>query len=299
MPLRPVFALLGNAFVYGTCWYAFREMDSAGLHALWATAIVYAILSVLVAITSPDALHELVSNPRFVPLVLFAGLTNASFNWGLVVGDVVRVVLLFYLMPVWAALAAHWILKERITRLTLLRVCAAIVGAMLVLYQPGMGAPIPTSAGDWLGLAGGLFFALNNVLLRRDARLSDATKTLAMFAGGMLIPCSLALVLTVSGGVTWPTAPANWLVVLAVLTIAFGAGNLWLVYGAAVLPANVTATILLSEILFAAVSAYWLAGEQIGIRTLLGGTLIVAAAAAAALQAGAEKPGHETSSLPG
>jgi drug/metabolite transporter (DMT)-like permease len=164
-----------------------------------------------------------------------------------------------------------------------------MAGAMLVLYQPGIGLPVPVSAGDWLGLAGGLFFALNNVLLRRDAHLSDNTKTLAMFAGGMFIPGCLALLLTMTGLVAWPSSPANWSITLIVLTIAFGLGNLWLVYGAAKLPANVTSTILLSEILFAAVSAWWLAGEQIGVRTLTGGCLIVVAATAGALQPGSKK----------
>ena len=39
-----------------------------------------------------------------LPLLLVAaGITNATFNWAIVVGDVVRVVLLFYLMPLCSA----------------------------------------------------------------------------------------------------------------------------------------------------------------------------------------------------
>ena len=39
--------------------------------------------------------------------MLAAGTTNATFNWAVTLGDVVRVVLLFYLMPLWAVLLAR------------------------------------------------------------------------------------------------------------------------------------------------------------------------------------------------
>jgi drug/metabolite transporter (DMT)-like permease len=39
-------------------------------------------------------------------LLAAAGLANAGINWAVTVGDVVRVVLLFYLMPAWVVLLA-------------------------------------------------------------------------------------------------------------------------------------------------------------------------------------------------
>jgi drug/metabolite transporter (DMT)-like permease len=58
----------------------------------------------------------------------------------------------------------------------------------------------------------------------------------------------------------------------------FGVGNLCLQYGAARLPANVTSVVLLSEVIFASASAVWLGGETATLRTVVGGTMIVAAA---------------------
>ena len=37
----PVLALLFNAFVWGVAWWPFRTMHTAGLHPLWATALMY------------------------------------------------------------------------------------------------------------------------------------------------------------------------------------------------------------------------------------------------------------------
>ncbi|MBX3638780.1 MAG: EamA family transporter, partial [Rubrivivax sp.] len=55
------------------------------------------------------------------------------------------------------------------------------------------------------------------------------------------------------------------------------AGNLALQYGAARLPANVTAVVMVSEVLFASVSAVLLGAGQLTPALALGGALIVGA----------------------
>jgi drug/metabolite transporter (DMT)-like permease len=62
------------------------------------------------------------------------------------------------------------------------------------------------------------------------------------------------------------------------LVLMLGVGNLCLQYGASRLPANVTSVVLLSEVLFAALSAVLIGGESVSARTLAGGALIVVAA---------------------
>jgi EamA domain-containing membrane protein RarD len=56
---------------------------------------------------------------------LATGLTNASFNMAVAYGDVVRVILLFYLMPVWTVILARLVLHEAITPRSLARVALA------------------------------------------------------------------------------------------------------------------------------------------------------------------------------
>ncbi|MDO8370705.1 MAG: EamA family transporter, partial [Polaromonas sp.] len=59
--------------------------------------------------------------------------------------------------------------------------------------------------------------------------------------------------------------------------------NMALQYGAARLAASTTALVMLTEILFASLSAAALGASEFSPRTLLGGSLIVLAAALAAL----------------
>ncbi|NJM33251.1 MAG: DMT family transporter [Limnobacter sp.] len=110
-----------------------------------------------------------------------------GFNWGVTVGEVIRVVLLFYLMPVWTLLLAWWVLGEVPHRRALLRVVAALAGAMLVLSpQDSMGFPVPATLGEWLGLSGGVCFALNNVMLRHQQARSAQARLFAMLWAGDL-----------------------------------------------------------------------------------------------------------------
>ena len=90
---------------------------------------------------------------------------------------------------------------------------------------------------------------------------------------------ALAAALTASGAVPTLPAPAPpWLALVGVLTLVFLAGNLSLQYGAARLPANRTAVIMLTEVVFASLSALALGGGVMTPRLAIGGAFIVAGA---------------------
>ncbi|MDP3085082.1 MAG: DMT family transporter [Rubrivivax sp.] len=281
--LLPTLALVFNAFTWGVSWWPFRQLEARGLHPLWATALIYALAVLVITLWRPAAWRDLWRAPALWVLVLAAGFTNASFNWAVTIGDVVRVVLLFYLMPLWAVLLARLLLGERLAPLALLRVLLALAGAAIVLWPAGGGLPLPDTLAEWLGVAGGFSFALNNVMLRREAHQPESARALAMFAGGALVAGTLALVLSSQGTVAWPPPPATaWLVGALALGGAFLLGNLALQYGAARLPANATAVVMVTEVLFASVSALWLGAAVLTLPLLLGGALIVLAALLAA-----------------
>jgi drug/metabolite transporter (DMT)-like permease len=286
-PLAPIGALLVNALVWGVSWYPFRLLDALGLHSLWTTAWIYAFAALLIAARYPHAFAQVVRSPALALLALASGLTNACFNWGVTIGEVVRVVLLFYLMPVWAVLLARWLLREPIGTGALARVALAVSGAAVVLWRPGDPLPLPQSLPDWLGLAGGAAFALTNVLLRRQAADPAPARALAMFAGGVVVPGLLGATLAAAGAsgatVAWPSVNLDIAAIATLTGVFFLIANLSLQYGAARLPTSVTAVVMLSEIVFAAVSAVLIGGETLSARTLTGGALIVAASVLSAL----------------
>jgi drug/metabolite transporter (DMT)-like permease len=285
----PIAALLVNAFVWGVSWWPFRQLQGQGLHPLWATVLIYLLAVLAITLVRPRSWRELFATPVLWVLVLASGTTNAAFNWAVTIGDVVRVILLFYLMPLWAVLLARVLLHERITGAALLRVALAMAGAAVVL-QPAHGDapfafPLPRTLAEWLAIVGGFSFALNNVMLRREAQRSEGSRALAMFLGGALVAGVLAVSLSASASATvpWPPAPAfGWVAGALAMGAAFLVGNLALQHGASRLPANVTAVVMIAEVLFASGSAVLLGAGVVTLPLALGGALIVSATLLAA-----------------
>ena len=276
-------ALVINAFIWGVSWWPFRELQNAGLHPLWATAAVYLLVCVGMLVFYPNTLKGLLANPVLWWLALASGLTNVGFNWAVTVGDVVRVVLLFYLMPAWSVLVAWLMLGERPTRMSLLRLLLAMAGVLIVLKTPDSLWPIPQSGADWLALMGGLSFAITNALLRKHASAPSGARMLAMFAGGALLASGVAVLGMSLQMLPAPSLQTTGWVVFAGLSLAFVASNAALQYGAARLPSSTTSLVMLTEILFASGSAALLGAADFSPRVFWGGSLIVLAALLAAL----------------
>jgi len=286
-PALPALCLLLNALVWGVSWWPFRQLKAQGVHPLWATALIYGFSLFCLLVWRPGAWRGLLAHPALWALMVASGLTNVGFNWAVTVGDVVRVVLLFYLMPAWSILLAWRLLGEKPTSGSLLRLFLALVGVMVVLKTPDSPWPVPETAADALALIGGFSFALTNVLLRKLQATPDASRALAMFGGGAGMAAAVAVAGVAQGVVSpLPALSAAWLPLALGLSGAFLVGNLALQYGAARLAAHTTALIMLSEVLFASASAVLLGATELTARTLAGGCLIVLAAVLAAWPSG-------------
>jgi drug/metabolite transporter (DMT)-like permease len=285
-------ALVFNAFTWGVSWWPFRQLGAMGLHPLWLTGCIYSIAVVVLLLARPAAAGQLWRTRSLWWLVLASGGTNACFNWGVSIGDVVRVVLLFYLMPLWTVLLSRLLLGERISARGAFRVALALAGALVVLWPaagaghaPAAGAPVQGLLPDLLGLLGGFCFALNNVLLRREARQPESARALAMFSGGAVVSLVLASWLTATGVASAPPPLARaWVLPALGLAAWFLASNLTLQYGAARLPANTTAVVMISEVFFASASALALGAGHLGWREALGALMILGGALLASVQ---------------
>ena len=291
-------ALVINALVWGLSWWPLRQLQGYGLHPLWTTALVYVMVFALLLTVYFKNLRTFTQHPVLWLLAIASGLTNVGFNWAVTVGDVVRVVLLFYLMPAWSVLIAWALLGEKPSLASLLRLALAMAGVLIVLKTPGSPWPIPQGGADWLAIMGGFSFAMTNALLRKARHAPTGSRMLAMFGGGTLMASSAALLgmsqQVVSSPTLLPGSAGAALLVLAALTLAFIASNTALQYGAARLAVSTTSLVMLTEILFASGSAAALGATQFSSRIFLGGGLIVLAAVLAALAPSGNTPADPT-----
>jgi drug/metabolite transporter (DMT)-like permease len=287
-PALAVLALVLNALVWGLSWWPLRQLDQAGLHPLWATACVFTLATLVLTFISPSGWQHFKQYPQLWWLMAASGLTNIGFNWAVTTGDVVRVVLLFYLMPTWSLLLAWWMLGERPTRGALMRLGLALLGVVLVLKTPDSSWPLPQDLSDVLALLAGFCFALTNIWLLRLQHTPESSRMVAMFGGGAVMATVCAAVATLSGlipavqTVSWDgfdalatQAVATWAPYVLGLSAAFLVSNFTLQYGAARLNAHTTAMVMMSEVVFASVSSVALGASALTWRVGLGGGMIV------------------------
>jgi drug/metabolite transporter (DMT)-like permease len=302
-PALAVMALAFNALVWGLSWWPMRQLDADGLHPLWATACVFSLATVVVTLISPSGWLHFTQHPQLWWLMVASGLTNIGFNWAVTTGDVVRVVLLFYLMPTWSLLLAWWLLGERPTHGALSRLGLALLGLMLVLKTPDSPWPLPQDLPDVLALLAGFCFALTNIWLLRLQHTPESSRMVAMFGGGALMAVVCAVLATLTGvipampafglpangfgvsavaawlgDVSVAQAAATWAPYVVGLSAAFLLSNFTLQYGAARLSAHATAMVMMSEVVFASVSSVALGASTLTWRVGLGGGMIVMAA---------------------
>ena len=134
-------------------------------------------------------------------IALSYGITNLSFNWAIAEGNVVRVVFLFYLMPIWASIFAVILIKEKPTLTSLIAIAIAIAGAFLILIVDPWNTTFVSlenflSIGkeDFLAIVGGIFFGLGNVLIRKTIRITSLHKTFAIFFGTFSVAAVFLLI---------------------------------------------------------------------------------------------------------
>lgn len=276
----PVFSLLLAATLWGVIWYPLRLLNEHGLNGLWSSLVSYGVA--LLAGVLYVARHELnwrEDKARLALMALAAGWCNVAFVIAVIDGTVVRVLLLFYLSPVWAVLLGRWLLGERASRMALAVVGVALAGALVMLWDDALGLPWPRVAADWLALSSGFAFALSNVLVRRMRKVSLAAKTIASWLGVVLV----ALVWIWFKGHAFPhTTPQTVLGAAALGLFGIVIMTVAVQYGVTHMPVHRSAVILLFELVAGTVSSQWLTQEVIGMREMVGGVLIIIAAYIAA-----------------
>ncbi len=186
-------------------------------------------------------------------------------------------VLAHYMAPIFVAVAAPLVLRERLTLRTGLAVAGSFAG-LAVMLGPGPtgaeGAGVWESAG--LGAASALFYASNVVGNKFVVRAFSTSEV--MFWHGTIATPLLALCVPRA---EWASLDAHAVTFLALASIGPGAlAGLAFVWGLRRMPAAHASTLTLLEPLVAVVAGSVVFGEALGARALAGGALILTGALA-------------------
>jgi drug/metabolite transporter (DMT)-like permease len=268
-------SLLVGALFWGMLWWPLKARDALGVSGSIVQVYAYGLAALLLLPFALRSFKQWRGQLSLLAIItLMGGWANAALVTSLTDGSVVRVMLFFFLAPVWTILAARIFLGEAFTRLRFISLVLALAGLAVTLGGPKLFAT-PLSVIDLLALSSGLAFALSNVAVRVGHHLTDSVRASAMIGG-----CALIALAFLSFGTRPPQTPdirqVGAMLALGLLWIL--PGTLISFYGVARLDAGRAAILLLGELVVAVSSAVWLGGEVLTLKEAVGGSLILAAA---------------------
>ena len=282
-PSLAIFGLLFGALCWGIIWFPYRIMAEAGVSGVASSFYTYCI-AILIAgayfVKHWRGIFELPLSIVFLSVV--AGWTNLAYVLAVIDGEVMRIMLLFYLSPLWTLVLAHFWLKEKTNFKGYIAIAISLLGAFIMLYNPNISAlPLPKNSAEWLALSSGIGFALTNVITRQSVHLTIRAKSFAVWFG--VLAMSLVFMPWTKG--TFPSphffSLTHWLVMIFIAILLLAA-TLLVQYGVTQIPATRASVIFLFELVVAAIASYYLAHETMAIHEWVGGILIVLAAIFAA-----------------
>ncbi|WP_455222566.1 DMT family transporter [Kaarinaea lacus] len=260
---------------WGLTWLPIKGINQMGLNGIHLVFIAFASAGILLSPFLFVQYRLWRGNFRFLLLIaLFGGLANLTFQTAILHGNVVRVMILFYLLPVWSVLGGWYFLKEKPDWIRIVAVFISLAGAMLILNVNSS-----TFAGlnwiDVLAITAGITFALNNIIFRKTSELPLTGKVNAMFLGCATLIGAYLLLSPVNTAMPDNMSPlyAGLYGVLFLSLITFGTQ-----WGVTQLEAGRASLIIVMELVTAVVSVALLTDIELSIREIIGGLLVMTAA---------------------
>jgi drug/metabolite transporter (DMT)-like permease len=287
--LAPSLAILWSALLWGTLWIPLRQIHEAGSSGTAAIAAGFLLPLVLLLPFALTRWRRILEGGWTLGMAGFLlALSIALYSEGLLRGTVARVLLSFYLTPVWSTLFERLLLGEPIGRRRVVTIVLGL-GGMVVIFGGEAGVPLPRNSAEWMGLGAGIIWGLSMVFVRWTGSLPIFDRVFAHFV--FLGPVFL-LATSIPGAVgsfnleiRALSNSASWLMAFAVLWMM---PVIWLtIFGASHLGPGRVAIFLMLEIVVGLTTASLLTDEPFGTRELIGAVLITGACG---VEIGAARP---------
>lgn len=267
--------VLLTGIIWGVYWVPVRDVAERGLDGAWGTGAITlaATLFLLPFVLANRA--ALGGRDRIGILsIALGGAAFALYSIGFLYGKVALVVLLWFFSPVWSVLIARFLLREPVPRLRLLAIAAGLAGLFVMLGGDG-GLPLPGDLGEWMAFVGGLIWAFATAGMRLRSDVAPLPSAFLFSLGATVTALLLAPLLE-----PLPTIAAGDLPAVAATVLLTG-GFWWVLSIAALMWATVrldparVGILLMTEVVFGAVTASLFAGETLSTREQLGGALVI------------------------
>ena len=159
--------IVGGA-MWGLYWWPIRALDNLGLHGIWSVVflnIMPFIMAVCFFMIKFNGIKMANAMPAlFIGFAL--GVSMFAYATAFLYTDVLRVVLFFYLTPVWSTILGIVFLHETLSTQRVIAIFVGFFGLALILYE-GESFGFSLNIGDILGLLAGFLWSVGSVLLKK------------------------------------------------------------------------------------------------------------------------------------
>lgn len=207
--LRGVLWMGGAVLSFSTMAVAARELlaHMGPFQILFLRSLVMMAIVLVIAAQATDA----VTATRRLPLHVLRNVIHlgGQYCWVFAIGalPLATVFAIEFTMPVWTAILAALILKERLTRNRIVMLALGLAG-VLVILRPGFGLFHPAAL---VALAASLFYAGNMIATKR---LSSTDSPLAVLFWMSVVQTPLSLLAALPGWVSPPISHLPWMILI-------------------------------------------------------------------------------------
>ena len=276
---RPVLVVIFAASFWGLFWLPLRGFEQMGMAAGWATLAQFVTPALFLA---PLAVWRAVGGRATgmgqAATGLLIGGAFALYAESLLLTEVARALILFYVTPVWGTLLELTFMGRRFTRPRAVALVLGLAG-LLVILGGKTGIPLPQNLGDVMALLSGMLWAVGSMRIRQSADLDTFEHLFSFFVYGGIFALALALlpVEALGSPPAWSelAALAPWLVLAA---LGFLIPVMWgILWGARHMDPGRLGILLQLEAIVGIASAAILTDEPFGLVESLGTVLVIGA----------------------
>ncbi|MFZ9039445.1 MAG: DMT family transporter [Gammaproteobacteria bacterium] len=274
------FASLYAGLAYGLYWIPLRGLEQAGLHDVLPALMFNLIPMILILPLIVWRWPSIRKAPlHFHVTGVIVGLSLVGYTNAFLYTDVVRVLILFYLTPIWGFMLARVFVGDLITPIRWISILLGI-GGMLTIFGIDTGIPLPDNVGDWIALAAGILWAIASLMMLMGKE-SPIDYALWFFLWNGIAAITVTFIFFAQGGAVLPdisvfVAVLPWMIPLAALLVI--PAGFAVIYGPTQLNPGIAGILFMVEIGVGTITASIMTDEPFGVRELLGVLMITMAA---------------------
>lgn len=272
--LASIGVVAGGA-LWGLFWVPVRMFEDLGFTGAWPGLMIYVAALLIIAPFAVAVKLPAVSKGYLMLAGLLTGAAVTFYGTAIILTDVLRAILFFYLTPVWGTVIGFLFLGERLTLARVLAIVLAFCGLFAVI---GFGSRASMNLGDIMALASGFFWAIGTYKIYKIGHAPAVHLSAAFLVGSIVVTLALLLLggdklgpppAFPSFGTLWPYFLLSGLFAVPMILL-----TMW---PASILTPGRIGILLMSEVVVGVGSVALLAGEPFGPFEALGTTLIVGA----------------------